>query len=141
RPVVPHPCAARGAGDSAPRGLERAGATARGTDHPGSVAINVCRAPAALVLVAMIALAACAGRRIENGIYHSPKGYRVALPSPPWVVAEASRADLELRHHGGGAAMLANAECDERSTARSGDLLLRQLLIGIRDRATITREE
>ncbi|PYM92727.1 MAG: hypothetical protein DME04_14215 [Candidatus Rokuibacteriota bacterium] len=101
----------------------------------------MCRAPAALVLVAMIALAACAGRRIENGIYHSPKGYRVALPSPAWVVAEASRADLELRHHGGGAAMLANAECDERSTARSGDLLLRQLLIGIRDRATITREE
>ena len=101
----------------------------------------MCRAPAALVLVTMVALTACAGRRIENGVYHSTKGYRVALPSSEWVVADESRADLELRHHGGGAAMLANAECDQQTAARSGDLLLRQLLIGLRDRTPITREE
>jgi len=93
------------------------------------------------VLVAMIALTACAGRRIENGVYHSAKGYRVTLPSPEWIVADESRADLELRHHGGGAAMLANAECDQPAAARSRDLLLRQLLIGLRDRTPITREE
>ena len=101
----------------------------------------MCRAPAALVFVALIALTACAGRRIENGVYHSTKGYRVVLPSPDWVVADRSRADLELRHHGGAAAMLANAECDQPAAARSRDLLARQLLIGLRDRATITREE
>ena len=93
------------------------------------------------MLVAMITLTACAGRRIENGVYHSTKGYRVALPSPDWVVADGSRADLELRHQGGAAAMLANAECDQPAAARSPDLLVRQLLIGLRDRATITREE
>ena len=37
--------------------------------------------------------------------------------------------------------MLANAECDQQTAARSGDLLLRQLLIGLRDRTPITREE
>ncbi len=101
----------------------------------------MCRVPAALGLVIMVALTACAGRRIENGVYHSTKGYRVVLPSPAWVVADESRADLELRHHGGAAAMLANAECDRQAAARSRDLLARQLLIGIRDRATATQEE
>ena len=93
------------------------------------------------MLVAAIALTACAGRRIENGVYHSPKGYRVALPSSEWVVADQSRADLELHHHGGAAAMLANGQCDQQAAGRSADLLLRQLLIGLRDRTTITREE
>ena len=38
--------------------------------------------------------------------------------------------------------MLANAQCDDRGTeGRSAGLLLRQLLIGIRDRATIEQEE
>ena len=89
----------------------------------------------------MIALTGCAGRRIENGVYHSTKGYRVTLPSSEWVVADESRADLELRHHGGAAAMLANAECDQPAASRSRDLLLRQLLIGLRDRTPITQEE
>src|SRR5439155_447377 len=111
------------------------------TPLKGGAKISLRPPPAALVLVAMIALTACGGRRIENGVYHSAKGYRVTLPSPEWIVADESRADLELRHHGGGAAMLANAECDQQAAARSRDLLLRQLLIGLRDRTPITREE
>jgi hypothetical protein len=99
------------------------------------------RAPVALVLGAVIALTACAGRRIENGVYHSPKGYRVTLPGADWSVAEESRADLELRHHDGTAAMLANAQCDDRARARSADRLLGHLLIGIRGRATIDQGE
>jgi hypothetical protein len=99
------------------------------------------RAPVALVLGVVIALTACAGRRIENGVYHSPKGYRITLPGPDWSVAEESRADLELRHHDGAAAMLANAQCDDRAHARSADLLLGHLLIGIRGRATIDQTE
>ena len=72
------------------------------------------RAPLALVLGAIVALAGCgAGRRIENGVYHSTKGYRVTVPGADWVVADASRADLELRHRDGAAAMLANAQCGE----------------------------
>jgi hypothetical protein len=99
------------------------------------------RAPLALVLGAIVAVAGCgAGRRIENGVYHSTKGYRVAVPGADWVVAD-SRADLELRHRDGAAAMLANAQCGEGTESRSAGLLLRQLLIGIRDRATIEQEE
>jgi hypothetical protein len=99
------------------------------------------RAPLALALGAVIAFTGCAGRRIENGVYHSEKGYRLTLPSAEWSVAADSKADLELRHQDGLAAMLANAECDERARSRSAGLLLGQLLIGVHDRATIEQNE
>jgi len=99
------------------------------------------RAPLALALGAVIAFTGCAGRRIENGVYHSEKGYRLTLPSTGWSVAADSKADLELRHQDGLAAMLANAECDERARSRSAGLLLGQLLIGVHDRATIEQNE
>jgi hypothetical protein len=101
----------------------------------------VCRAPLALALGAVIAFSGCAGRRIENGVYHSDKGYRLTLPGPDWSVAADSKADLELRHQDGLAAMLANAECDDRAKSRSAGLLLGQLLIGLHDRATIEQNE
>jgi len=98
-------------------------------------------APVALVLGAFVVLTGCAGRRIENGVYHSAKGYRVTLPGADWSVTAESKADLELRHHDGTAAMLANAQCDDHARSRSTDLLLGHLLIGLRDRATIEQEE
>ena len=101
----------------------------------------MCRAPLALALGAVIAFTGCAGRRIENGVYHSDKGYRLTLPGSDWSVAADSKADLELRHQDGLAAMLANAECDERAKSRSAGLLFGQLLIGLRDRATIEQNE
>ena len=101
----------------------------------------MCRAPLALALAAVIAFAGCAGRRIEDGVYHSEKGYRLTLPGADWTLATDSKADLELRHQDGLAAMLVNAECDERATSRSADLLLGQLLIGLQDRATIEQNE
>ncbi|MGH7303603.1 MAG: hypothetical protein ACRELZ_09955, partial [Candidatus Rokuibacteriota bacterium] len=70
----------------------------------------MCRARLALVLAGVLALTGCAGRRIENGVYHSPKGYRLSLPGSEWSVAKESKADLELRHQDGMAAMLVNAE-------------------------------
>ena len=101
----------------------------------------MCRAPLALALGAVIAFTGCAGRRIENGVYHSDNGYRLTLPGPDWSVAADSKADLELRHQDGLAAMLANAECDDRAKSRSAGLLLGQLLIGLLDRATIEQNE
>ena len=101
----------------------------------------MCRAPLALALGAVIAFTGCAGRRIENGVYHSDKGYRLTLPGPDWSVTADSKADLELRHQDGLAAMLANAECDDRAKSRSAGLLLGQLLIGLHDRATIEQNE
>jgi hypothetical protein len=101
----------------------------------------VSRAPLALALGAVIAFSGCAGRRIENGVYHSDKGYRLTLPGPDWSVTADSKADLELRHQDGLAAMLANAECDDRAKSRSAGLLLGQLLIVLHDRATIEQNE
>jgi hypothetical protein len=99
-------------------------------------------APLALALGAVIVLAGCAtGRRIENGVYHSAKGYRLTMPGADWSVAGESKADLQLRHQDGMAAMLANADCDEPARSRSAGLLLGHLLIGIRDRATIEQNE
>jgi hypothetical protein len=95
----------------------------------------------ALALGAVILFTGCAGRRIENGVYHSAKGYRLTLPGTEWSVATESKADLELRHQDGLAAMLANAECDDRARSRSAGLLLAQLLIGLHDRATIEQNE
>ncbi len=92
------------------------------------------------VLAAGLA-AGCAGRRIESGIYHSSKGYRVALPGGDWTVAEASESDIELRHRVAVAAMLANAHCGDRVTARSLDVLSRHLLIGFQGRTTLERGE
>ena len=34
------------------------------------------------------------GPRIEHGVFHSPKGYRVTLPAAGWTVAAGQRADL-----------------------------------------------
>lgn len=86
-------------------------------------------------------LAGCAGGRIESGVYHSSKGYRVALPGPEWSVAEDGRADLELRHRAAPAGMLANASCDGRATAPGLETLARQLLVGFHGRATLERGE
>ena len=100
------------------------------------------RAPLALALGAVIVLAGCAtGRRIESGVYHSAKGYRLTMPGADWAIAAESQADLELRHQDGMAAMLANADCDEAARSRNSGLLLGHLLIGIRDRATIEQNE
>jgi hypothetical protein len=97
----------------------------------------------ALALGAVIAftVAGCGGRRIENGVYRSDKGYRVTVPGAEWSVAAESQADLELRHQDGLAAMLANAECDDHARSRSSSLLLGQLLIGVHDRETIEQNE
>ena len=95
----------------------------------------------ALGVVAAGLVAGCAGRRIEGGVFHSPKGYRVVLPGEEWTVAERGEADLELRHRTTPAAMLANADCGARVAARSLDVLSRHLLIGLQSRTTVERGE
>ena len=95
----------------------------------------------ALGVVAAGLMAGCAGRRIEGGVFHSPKGYRVALPGGEWTVAEESESDLELRHRTTPAAMLANAQCGGRALARSLDVLSRHLLMGFQSRTTVERGE
>jgi hypothetical protein len=95
----------------------------------------------AVVGVAVALLAGCAGRRIEGGVFRSPKGYHVTIPGADWMLVDSSRADLELRHRGGAAGMLANATCTAAARRRSARVLMRQLTAGLRDRALLERGE
>jgi hypothetical protein len=99
------------------------------------------RRATALAAVLALGLGACAGRRIVDGVYHAPSGYRVTLPSAGWEVAPDSRADLELRHRTAPAGMLANAVCDPSVARRGGDVLARHLLLGMRERDVMEANE
>jgi hypothetical protein len=95
---------------------------------------------AVLGLVAVLALTAgCAGRGIEHGVFHSPKGYRATLPGDAWSVVDDTRADLELRHATGRAGMAVYATCDPGVARRPGPALQRALLAGLRDRSIVER--
>ena len=95
----------------------------------------------ALGVLVVATLGGCAGRRFEGGAFHSPKGYRVALPGGAWVVDDASEADLVLRHRAAPAAVLVNAECGRAPGARTPEVLARHLFIGVRDRVVIERAD
>lgn len=88
-----------------------------------------------------LALGACAGRRLVDGVYRAPSGYQVTVPGVAWEVAAESRADLELRHRSAPAGMLANAVCDPAVARRGWDVLTRHLLIGVRDREVVEAGE
>lgn len=93
---------------------------------------------ALLVSVAMLtALGGCAGRRIQDGVYHSEHGYRIALPGPRWTIVEDSPADLELRRADSGAGMLVAATCRVAAARRRFADLGRHLLLGLRERETL----
>jgi hypothetical protein len=99
------------------------------------------RAALALTVAATLAVAGCAARRIDNGVFHSEHGYRVTLPGPPWSVVDDSEAELELRHVSGRAGMLASATCRGRTVRLRSENLSRHLLLGLRERETLEEEE
>ena len=92
-----------------------------------------------LVLAAVLVASGCALKRIENGVYHSSKGYRVAIPNAEWTLVDEGPADLTLRHRGWAAGMAVNAACEGTARRRPAGVLARQLQIGLRDRRTIER--
>ena len=96
----------------------------------------------ALALAAALAVGACAGKRIEHGVFHAPSGYRVALPADgEWRVVEDSKADLELRHRTAPAGMLVNGVCDPGVVRRGPDALARDLLLPLHDRVELEHGE
>jgi hypothetical protein len=99
------------------------------------------RRAAALGTILALALGACAGRRIVDGVYHAPSGYRVAVPGPDWTIEPESRADLELRNRTAPAAMLANAVCDPAVVRRGWEVLAQHLLLGLRRREVVEVNE
>ena len=92
-----------------------------------------------VVLAAGLLCSGCALKRIENGVYHSSKGYRVAIPKAEWTLVDGGPADLALRHQGSSAGMAVNAVCEGVAPRRADDVLARQLHIGLRDRRVIER--
>ena len=91
---------------------------------------------------AALVVGACAGKRIEQGVFHAPSGYRVALPADgEWRVVEDSKADLELRHRTAPAGMLVNGVCDPAVARRAPDALARDLLLPLRDRVDLEHGE
>jgi hypothetical protein len=93
----------------------------------------------AVAVVLAAGLGGCATARIEDGVFHSARGYRVALPGPEWRVATDGRAELDLRHRAVAAGMLANAVCDRTAARQSAGVLARHVLVGLRDRAVLER--
>jgi hypothetical protein len=91
------------------------------------------------VLGAGLLAAGCAMKRIENGVYHSSKGYRVTIPQADWILVDDGPADLALRHRSTSAAIAVNAICEGPAPGRTPEALARQLRIGLRHRRVIER--
>lgn len=89
--------------------------------------------PIARALVALVLLAGCATAtgRIENGMFHSTKGYRVTLPPTGWRVDAGQRADLALRGEARPGGMVVDATCRGRESRRPLDVLARHLTFGL----------
>lgn len=95
-----------------------------------------------VVVAALVAVAVtgCAGTRIENGVFHSEKGYRVSVPAG-WIMTHDAQADLTLKHRDGRHAMLVNASCGPARQRGPLAALARHLLSGLRERSVVTRED
>lgn len=96
-------------------------------------------APAACALGLGLALAACSANRIENGTFHSAKGYRVTLPGDGWRVEPRGDADLSLRRDAPPGGMLADATCAGKPLGYPLPALARHLTFGLTDRVTVER--
>lgn len=96
---------------------------------------------ALIVLGLGLALAGCAGRRIVEGVYHSPHGYRITLPGATWALADGGSAEVELVDRATGAAMVAHASCEAGLSGRSLPVLLRYPLFGLRERTMLEEGE
>lgn len=90
-------------------------------------------------MLGALALAACAAPAVQDGVFRSPKGYRLRVPAG-WTVAPDGRADLTLRRPGTPGGMLADATCGGPALRRSPALLARHLTFGLTDRRDVIRE-
>jgi hypothetical protein len=85
----------------------------------------------ALLVFVLLAGCATATGRIENGMFHSAKGYRVTLPPAGWRVEAGPRADLALRAEARAGGMIVDATCSGREATRPLDVLARHLTFGL----------
>ena len=99
---------------------------------------EVPRSRALLAALVLLAATGCATTGwIENGVFHSPKGYRVTLPAAGWKVEQSTRADLALQREAMPGGMLVDATCRGRDVARPLDVLTRHLTFGLTKRDVV----
>jgi hypothetical protein len=92
-------------------------------------------------MVVLLLASGCATTgRIENGVFHSEKGYRVTLPADGWRVDRGERADLTLRSEATSGGMLVDATCTGREPSRPLDVLARHLTFGLTRRDVLERK-
>ena len=84
-------------------------------------------------------LAGCSMSRIENGVFHSAKGYQVRLPGAGWRIDPDRTADLALRRDAPAGGMLADATCEGKPLDYPLPLLARHLTFGLTNRVTVER--
>jgi hypothetical protein len=92
-----------------------------------------------LLIVPLALGAGCSADRIERGVFHSAKGYRVALPADGWTVVRAGEADLELVRTSPPGGIAVAATCENPPLNRSLPLLARYLTFGLAERQTLER--
>jgi hypothetical protein len=98
------------------------------------------RVTQALGLGVLLAGCGTAAGRIENGVFHSNKGYQIGLPGNGWRVEANGRADLELKRESPPGGMLANATCDGKPLGYSLPMLTRHLTFGLKNRVVVGQE-
>jgi hypothetical protein len=85
--------------------------------------------------------AGCSAGRIEDGVFSSAKGYRVAIPGPAWQIVLNGGADLELRRTEPRGGILLNATCEGNPPRRTLPVLARHLTFGLEERELLERGE
>ena len=140
RSLVPHPGAARGPRDPAPRGLRRAGATARGRPRgraggPGSLTLHAWGQGLALAVAGGVMLAGCAAGRSPHGERRGGVA-RQGLPGDRagrLGAVPSVDADVALRQAALGAGLMAHGTCEGKTPRRTLPVLVRHLRFGLRD--------
>jgi hypothetical protein len=99
--------------------------------------LRVVRVARALGLGVLLAGCSSAAGRIENGVFHSTKGYQVKLPGDGWRLQPAGEADLSLERDAPPGGMLTNATCEGKPLKESVSLLTRHLTFGLKDRVIV----
>jgi hypothetical protein len=102
---------------------------------------SVVRVTQALGLGVLLAGCSTAAGRIENGVFHSTKGYQVRLPGDGWRVQPDGQADLALKRDAPAGGMLTNATCEGKPLKDSLPLLIRHLTFGLKDRVIVEQNK
>ena len=95
--------------------------------------------PVAWALGLELVMAGCGASRIENGTFHSAKGYQVTLPGDGWRVERGGDADLALRRDAPPGGMLADATCSGQPLSYPLPVLARHLTFGLTKRVIVER--